>query len=90
MSNLSSDERKEIIDNEQLAYLYEGTIGVIDRSSECTGRLLFVHLFSNEDRTQFYDPAAMKELNKGAGLLTNRQLEVNTKAKIEDKLQKLI
>jgi hypothetical protein len=32
----------------------------------------------------------MKELNKGAGLVTNRQLEVNTKAKIEDKLQKLI
>jgi hypothetical protein len=40
---------------------------VIDRSNESTGRLLYVHLFSNEKRCRFFDSSTIDELNKKVG-----------------------
>jgi hypothetical protein len=72
-----------------LAYLYEGILGIIDRSSESTGRLLYVHLFSNEPRTLFYDPTITLEINRVAGSC-GPNLETQAQAKIEAVLQNLI
>ena len=65
-------------------------MGVIDRSSEHTARLLYVHLFTNEKRCRFFDSSIIEELNRRAGQGNNRQLEEEVKAKIERKLQTLI
>jgi len=55
---------------------------VLDRSSESKGQLLYVHLFSNEERTQFFDPALIYELNKNVGMFENNNLQIETKTKI--------
>lgn len=89
LKELSGDENKEILEEGKLAYLYEGILGIIDRSSESTGRLLYVHLFSNEPRTLFYDPAITLEINRLAGICSPN-LETQAQAKIEAVLQNLI
>lgn len=47
INNLTDDEKTELIQKGILQYLYEGVLGVLDRSSEGQGKLLYVHLFSN-------------------------------------------
>ena len=56
-----------MVEDNKLSYLYEGYIGMIDRSSERTGKIFYVHLFSNEPRTQFYDSSLITELVKQVG-----------------------
>lgn len=67
-------------------------IGVIDRSSECTGRLLYVHLFTNEKRARFFEAGVIEQLNKKAGLPKEKNMEEEEKVteEIEGKLRKLI
>jgi hypothetical protein len=65
-------------------------IGVLDRSSECTVKLLYVHLFTNEKRTRFFDSSVIDALNSTAGGNNNHELEASVKAQIEQKLQSLI
>jgi len=55
IENLTDDEKKELVEENKISYLYEGTLGVIDRSYEKEGKVFNVHLFSNEPRTRFYD-----------------------------------
>ena len=55
IAGLSEDERRELVQEKKISYLYEGTLGVIDRSCESSGRIFSVHLFSNEPRTYFYE-----------------------------------
>lgn len=73
-----------------MEYLYEGVLGVMDRSSECTGKLFYVHLFTNEKRSRFFDSYVIEPLNKVAGQGCNRELEIAFKTQIEQKLQSLI
>lgn len=56
-----------MLEEKKLSYLYEGYIGVVDRSSERAGRIFYVHLFSNEARTQFYDSSLITELLNNLG-----------------------
>lgn len=67
MSSLTNDERTDLIQRGILEYLYEGVLGILDRSSESTGKLLNVHLFSNEKRARFFEDALMEKLNKQVG-----------------------
>jgi hypothetical protein len=34
IESLTEDERKELVEENKISYLYEGTLGVIDRSYE--------------------------------------------------------
>lgn len=65
---------------------------MLDRSSECTGRLLYVHLFTNEKRARFFEGAVIEPLNKKAGLPKERNSEEEQKVReeIEGKLRKLV
>lgn len=51
-----------MMEESKISYLYEGIMGVIDRSSEGAGKLFNVHLFSNETRTQFFDSGLIASL----------------------------
>ena len=90
LNALSDDEKKELIDEKKISYLYEGTLGVIDRSNENSGKIFNVHLFSNEKRTHFYDSEMMDKLVERASFdFTNEEMK-NVKNQIEKKLANLI
>jgi hypothetical protein len=90
LGDMSEDERKEMLDEKKLSYLYEGTIGVIDRSSENIPKLFQVYLFSNEQRAQFYPSALIEQLVEKAPTDNERKHQIETKHKIEAKLRNLV
>ena len=90
IESLTDDERKELIDQDRISYLFEGTIGVIDRSSESTGKIFNVHLFSNEKRTYFYDSEMIELLVKKSSIDLTKSEEKKVKAKIDSILQNLM
>jgi hypothetical protein len=73
-----------------LEYLYEGVLGVLDRSSESLGKLLYVHLFTNEKRARFFDSSLIDPLNKTIGIKKDPEMETAVKNQIEEKLRNLI
>ena len=78
------------MEENKISYLYEGVLGVMDRSTEATGKIFHVHLFSNEKRTQFYDNEIVENLIKKASSDFTQTLENQVKNEIESKLHNLV
>lgn len=46
--DLSEEDKKEYQDLNKISYVYEGVLGIIDRSIESKGKPFYVHLFNSD------------------------------------------
>ena len=90
LDELSHEEKNELLDEGKLQYIYEGVMGLIDRSSEATGKIFYVHLFSNELKTRFFPEEITEAINKKAGTAVGVGMEKEVKKRIDERLQRLL
>ena len=67
LSEITPEQRKEIFENNKVGFIYEGVLGLLDRSNEIEGKPYYINLFTCDERGTFVEKEEIKELDESIG-----------------------
>ena len=67
LSEITPEQRKEIFENNKVGLIYEGVLGLLDRSNEIEGKPYYINLFTCDERGTFVEKEEIKELDESIG-----------------------